>query len=295
MAIDPVTAKLLMSAMGGGKSDDGSLLSGMNPLGEAGTAILGGVQLIGGIRNLNKAKKMADPSFMSGAGEIKKQQARYGQLYDTGITTGQEDTMRERFRSNISGLQQKFRETSRQGSSVFSRLAGLNVNEGERAIADADQQARMMGLRGLGSTAESLTNISMRDIGTAKSDRREAIQAAGKAISSGFTNLASAANFMGMTGGFGSKKGGSQSTAPTGTNVGAQFPLGKDEYFDMGTPFNTRVQGDNFYAPDYQESTPLNTYGFSPSTPTLSQKVKRPFNNPQDFNAGYSPSSIMFK
>jgi hypothetical protein len=176
-----------------------STLAGMTPLGMAGSAVLGGVQLIGGIRNLNKAKKMADPSFMSGAGEIKKQQARYGQLYDTGITTGQEDTMRERFRSNISGLQQKFRETSRQGSSVFSRLAGLNVNEGERAIADADQQARMMGLRGLGSTAESLTNISMRDIGTAKSDRREAIQAAGRAISSGLTNLASTANFMGMT------------------------------------------------------------------------------------------------
>jgi hypothetical protein len=199
MAIDPVTARLLMSAMGGGQSDNSSLLSGMNPLGEAGTAVLGGVQLIGGIRNLNKAKKMEDPSFESGAGEIKKQQARYGQLYDTGISTGREDTMRERFRSNISGLQQKFRETSRQGSSVFSRLAGLNINEGERAIQDADYQAQMMGLRGLGSTAESITNIRMRDIGTAKQDRRDAIQAAGKAISSGLTNLASAANFMGMT------------------------------------------------------------------------------------------------
>ena len=294
MAIDPVTAKLLMSAMGGGS--DNSSLAGMNPLGEVGTAVLGGVQLIGGIRNLNKAKKMADPSFMSGAGEIKKQQARYGQLYDTGISTGQEDTMREKFRSNIAGLQQKFRETSRQGSSVFSRLAGLNVNEGERAIAEADQQAKMMGLRGLGSTAESLTNISMRDIGQAKQDKREAIQAAGRAISSGFTNLASAANFMGMTGGFGSKRGGSQTPEATmSTNAGAQFPLTKDQYFDMGTPFNTRIEGDSFYAPDYQESTPLNTYGFSPSAPTLSQKVKRPFNNPQDFNAGYSPSSIMFK
>jgi hypothetical protein len=235
MAIDPVTAKLLMSAMGGGQSDNSNLLSGMNPLGQAGSAILGGVQLIGGIRNLNKAKKMADPSFMSGAGEIKKQQARYGQLYDTGITTGQEDTMRERFRSNISGLQQKFRETSRQGSSVFSRLAGLNVNEGERAIADADQQARMMGLRGLGSTAESLTNISMRDIGTAKSDRREAIQAAGRAISSGFTNLASAANFMGTTGGFGSKRGGSQIPAATPGTVNAVGAAPQNDFYDYRT------------------------------------------------------------
>jgi len=142
---------------------------------------------------------MADPSFMSGAGELQQQKARYGRLYDTGISTGQEDTMREKFRTNIAGLQQKFRETSRQGSSVFSRLAGLNVNEGERAIQEADIQQRNMGLRGLGSTAESLTNIAMRDIGTAKDDKRTAIRAAGSAISSGFGNLASAANFMGMT------------------------------------------------------------------------------------------------
>jgi hypothetical protein len=235
MAIDPVTARLLMSAMGGGQSDNSNLLSGMNPMGEAGTAVLGGVQLIGGIRNLNKAKKMDDPSFESGAGEIKKQQARYGQLYDTGISTGREDTMRERFRSNISGLQQKFRETSRQGSSVFSRLAGLNVNEGERAIQDADYQAQMMGLRGLGSTAESITNIRMRDIGTAKSDRREAIQAAGKAISSGLTNLASAANFMGMT--RGNKKGttSAQQVDPSINRTVAVGAAPQNDFYDYRT------------------------------------------------------------
>ncbi len=234
MAIDPVTARLLMSAMGGGQSDDGNSLSGMNPLGEAGTAVLGGVQLIGGIRNLNKAKKMEDPSFESGAGEIKKQQARYGQLYDTGISTGQENTMREKFRSNISGLQQKFRETSRQGSTVFSRLAGLNVNEGERAIQEADYQAQMMGLRGLGSTAESITDIRMRDIGTAKQDRRDAIRAAGQAISSGLTNLASAANFMGMTRGNRSKNGGSQTQLAPGT-VKAVGRAPQNDFYDYKT------------------------------------------------------------
>jgi len=176
-----------------------SALSGLNPYAMAGSAILGGIELIGGYANLRKANKMADPSFMSGAGELQQQKARYGKLYDTGISTGQEDTMREKFRTNIAGLQQKFRETSRQGSSVFSRLAGLNINEGERAIQEADIQQRNMGLRGLGSTAESLTNIAMRDIGQQKQDKRTAIQTAGKAISSGYGNLASAANFMGMT------------------------------------------------------------------------------------------------
>ena len=176
-----------------------SALSGLNPAAMAGSAILGGIELVGGYMNLAKAKKMADPSFMSGAGELQQQKARYGRLFDTGISTAQEDMMREKFRTNIAGLQQKFRETSRQGSSVFSRLAGLNVNEGERAIQEADIQQRNMGLRGLGSTAESLTNIAMRDIGQAKNDKGTAIRAAGSAISSGYGNLASAANFMGMT------------------------------------------------------------------------------------------------
>lgn len=193
MAIDPVTAKALAD-----------VAQESNPAAMAGTAILGGIELVGGYRNLAKAKKMADPSFMSGAGEIQQQKARYGKLYDTGISTGQEDLMREKFRSNITGLQQKFRETSRQGSNVFSRLAGLNVNEGERAIMEADIQQRNMGLRGLGSTAESLTNIAMRDIGTAKDDKRKAIAAAGASIAKGYENLGSAINFMGMTRGQGS-------------------------------------------------------------------------------------------
>lgn len=194
MAVD--TPETLLSQYG---TAGLSALSGLNPYAMAGSAILGGIQLVGGYRNLAKANKMPDPSFMSGAGEIKQQQARYGRLYDTGISTGQEDLMRERFRSNISGLQQKFKETARQGSSVFSRLAGLNVNEGERAIMEADIQQRNMGLRGLGSTAESLTNIAMRDIGTAKDDKRTAIKAAGSAIAKGYEGVASAANFMGMT------------------------------------------------------------------------------------------------
>ena len=176
-----------------------SALSGLSPYAMAGSAILGGIEIIGGYRNLAKAKKMEDPSFASGAGELQQQKARYGRLYDTGISTGQEDMMREKFRANIAGIQQKFKETSRQGSSIFSRLAGLNVNEGERAIQEADIQQRNMGLRGLGSTADALTNIAMRDIGQAKEDKRAAIRAAGSAISSGFGNLANAANFMGMT------------------------------------------------------------------------------------------------
>jgi len=180
-------------------------LSGLNPYAMAGSAILGGIELVGGYRNLKKANRMPDPSFMSGAGELQQQKARYGRLYDTGISTGQEDLMREKFRSNITGLQQKFRETARQGSSVFSRLAGLNVNEGERAIMEADIQQRNMGLRGLGSTAESLTNIAMRDIGTAKDDKRTAIRTAGGAIAKGYEGVASAANFMGMTRGMNSE------------------------------------------------------------------------------------------
>jgi hypothetical protein len=176
-----------------------SAMSGLNPYAMAGSAILGGIELVGGYRNLAKANKMPDPSFMSGAGELQQQKARYGRLYDTGISTGQEDTMREKFRANITGLQRKFKETARQGSSVFSRLAGLNINEGERAIMEADIQQRNMGLRGLGSTAESLTNIAMRDIGTTKDDKRNAIQAAGRSIASGYGGLASAVNFMGMT------------------------------------------------------------------------------------------------
>lgn len=231
MAIDPVTAKALAD-----------VAQESNPAAMAGTAILGGIQLVGGYRNLAKAKKMADPSFMSGAGEIQQQKARYGKLYDTGISTGQEDLMREKFRSNIAGLQQKFRETGRQGSNVFSRLAGLNVNEGERAIMEADIQQRNMGLRGLGSTAESLTNIAMRDIGTAKEDKRRAIAAAGAAIARGYENLGSAINFMGMTRGQGGSSSASQNSL--GINrTNAVSPAQQNDFYDPLTGQSLEITG----------------------------------------------------
>ena len=218
-----------------------SALSGLNPYAMAGSAILGGIEIIGGYKNLAKANKMPDPSFMSGAGELQQQKARYGRLYDTGISTAQEDTMREKFRSNITGLQQKFRETARQGSTVFSRLAGLNVNEGERAIMEADIQQRNMGLRGLGSTAESLTNIAMRDIGTAKDDKRNAIQAAGRSIASGYGGLASAVNFMGMTRGQGGQEGQSTSLPPNTTQAVGRAP--QNDFYDYRTGQSFEKEG----------------------------------------------------
>lgn len=218
-----------------------SALSGLNPYAMAGSAILGGIEIIGGYKNLAKANKMPDPSFMSGAGELQQQKARYGRLYDTGISTAQEDTMREKFRSNITGLQQKFRETARQGSTVFSRLAGLNVNEGERAIMEADIQQRNMGLRGLGSTAESLTNIAMRDIGTTKDDKRNAIQAAGRSIASGYGGLASAVNFMGMTKGQGGQGGQSTSLPPNTTQAVGRAP--QNDFYDYRTGQSFEKEG----------------------------------------------------
>jgi len=281
MAIDPVTAKALAD-----------VAQNSNPAAMAGSAILGGIQLVGGYRNLAKANKMADPSFMSGAGEIQQQKARYGKLYDTGISTGQEDLMREKFRSNISGLQQKFRETARQGSNVFSRLAGLNVNEGERAIMEADIQQRNMGLRGLGSTAESLTNIAMRDIGKKKDDKRRAIAAAGAAISRGWENLGSAVNFMGMTRtGKGGGQGESQGGVSAGniTNYGETTPMTMNEWFDAGTPAMTVKTQDAYYSPEYvQPGAAQNPYGFYPSKPNLN------IYSPKEFNSGYTPNSILF-
>jgi hypothetical protein len=223
--MDPITMQLLMGMTGGSKG--GSMGS---PLGMAGTGTLGLVQTIGGIAALNKAKKMADPSFMSAATPLLQQQGLYEQQFRTGLPQELEDITRERYRSNITELQNRFRETAKQGSSIFSRLAGMNVNEGERAIMEKDYQARMMGLQGLGSVRSSLTNIGMRDVGQAKEDKREAIRRAGAAISSGLTNLASAANYMGMTAGGGKGSSGSGSAAGSASvnpvDAGLQNRLG---------------------------------------------------------------------
>ena len=103
---------------------------------------------------------------------------------------------------------------------------------------EADIQQRNMGLRGLGSTAESLTNIAMRDIGTAKDDKRRAIAAAGAAISKGYENLGSAVNFMGMTKG----QGGQGSSLPGGTTQ-AVGRAPQNDFYDYRTGQSFEKEG----------------------------------------------------
>lgn len=73
-----------------------------------------------------------------------------------------------------------------------------------------------------------------------------------------------------------------------------QFPMTQDQYYDMGTPFGTGVGPNAFTAPGYQASLPMNTYGFSPSSAVLNQTYRRPY-TPVDFNAGYTPKSLLLR
>ena len=82
----------------------------------------------------------------------------------------------------------------------------------------------------------------MRDIGTAKEDKRRAIAAAGAAIAKGYENLGSAVNFMGMTRGQGGVPAASQNPLAINRTT-AISPAQQNDFYDPLTGQSLEITG----------------------------------------------------
>lgn len=266
---------------------------------------LGAIQTGVALSQLNKLRGQALPRY-----DFSPTQANvsmYKQRLAQGLPPAEIAAMQQaQAAQNAGGYRQASELAGGQLSSAIGRIGQLqNINLATR-MGQMQAQERRAAQSGLAASQSALQGQMNLQTQYDMQRRAQEEQALGGAMRAGLQGMGNALTYgaFDYLGGA-NKVGGTpeiatttqQSVAnmtPTQFANQGQFPMTSSDYFNMGTPFNTRVGENAFYAPDYQASTPMNTYGFSPATSVVNQTYNRPY-SPVDFNAGYTPKSLLLK
>jgi hypothetical protein len=206
---------------------------------------------------------------------------------------------------NAGGYRQATELAGGQLGSAIGRIGQLqNINLATR-IGQMQGQERRAAQSSLAASQSALQGQMNMQTQYEMQRRAQEEQALGGALRSGLRGMGDALTYGAFSYLEGAAKGAGTGTAETETmmtnsaasmtpyNKG-QFPMTQDQYFDMGTPFGTGVGPNAFTTPGYRPSTVMNTYGFAPNSSVFNQTYRKPY-TPADFNAGYSPKSVLFR
>ena len=205
---------------------------------------------------------------------------------------------------NAGGYRQATELAGGQLSSAIGRIGQLqNINLATR-MGQMQAQERRAAQSGLAASQGALQGQMNMQTQYDMQRRSQQEQALGGALRAGLQGVGNALTYgaFDYLGGVG-KGSGTPETQAMLQNSGAsmtpynkgQYPMTQEDYFNMGTPFGTRMSEGMAYSPSYSAPGALpNPYGFSPSTSVINQTYNKPY-TPVDFNAGYAPKSFLLR
>jgi len=182
---------------------------------------------------------------------------------------------------NAGGYRQATELSGGQLSSAIGRIGQLqNINLATR-MGQMQAQERRAAQSSLAASRSALQGQMNLQTQYDMQRRAQEEQALGGAMRAGLQNMGNALTYgaFDYLGGLNKTKTTPEIASVTEQSMAnmtptqfanrGQFPMTSSDYFNMGTPFNTQVSENAFYAPNYQASTPMNTYGFVPGVPTF--------------------------
>jgi hypothetical protein len=267
--------------------------------------ILGAAQTGIALSQLNKLRGQALPRY-----DFSPTQANvsmYKQRLAEGLPPAEIAAMQQtQAAQNAGGYRQATELAGGQLSSAIGRIGQIqNINLATR-MGQMQAQERRAAQSGLAASQSALQGQMNMQTQYDMQRRAQEEQALGNAMKAGLQSMGNSLTFgaFDYLGGLNKTKTTPEiatvteqsmaNVTPTQFANQGQFPMTSSDYFNMGTPFNTRTGENAFYAPDYQASTPMNTYGFAPGAPTLSRNPYQ-VNTPFSFMSGYVPPSIAVK
>ena len=260
---------------------------------------LGAIQTGVALGQLNKLRNQPLPRY-----DFSPTQANvsmYRQRLAQGLPSAEIAAMEQaQAAQNAGGYRQATELAGGQLSSAIGRIGQLqNINLATR-MGQMQAQERRSAQSALAASQGALQGQMNMQTQYDMQRRAQEEQALGGAMKAGLQSMGNALTYgaFDYLGGLNKTSGTpeiSSVTQQSAANVTpAQFPLSQEDYFNMGTPFNTRIGENAFYAPDYQAPAVTNTYGFAPNAPTLGRNPYR-VNTPFGFMSGYTPPSIAVK
>jgi hypothetical protein len=264
---------------------------------------LGAIETGVALSKLNQLNKQSLPKY-----DMSPTQANvsmYKQRLAQGLPSAEIAAMQQAQASqNAGGYRQATELSGGQLSNAIGRIGQLqNINLATRMgqMQAQERRANQSALAGAQGALQGQMNMQTQYDMQRRSQQEQALGGALRAGLQGMGNALTYGAFDYLNGvGKGSGTPETQAmmensaASMTPYNKG-QYPMTQEDYFNMGTPFGTRMSEGMAYSPSYSQPGALpNPYGFSPSTSVINQTYNRPY-SPVDFNAGYTPKSYLLK
>jgi hypothetical protein len=242
---------------------------------------LGAIQTGVALSQLNKLRDQPLPRY-----DFSPTQANvsmYRQRLAQGLPPAEIASMQQtQAAQNAGGYRQATELAGGQLSSAIGRIGQLqNINLATR-MGQMQAQERRAAQSGLAASQGALQGQMNMQTQYDMQRRSQQEQALGGALRAGLQGMGNALTYgaFDYLGGVG-KGSGTPETQAMLQNSGAsmtpynkgQYPMTQEDYFNMGTPFGTRMSEGMAYSPSYSAPGALpNPYGFSPSVPSSLRK-----------------------
>jgi hypothetical protein len=185
--LDPMTMMALMKVA----------QSAGNTVGQAAGAIGGSVQMIVGLNQLRKAKKLPFPDYTSGMQYANENMETYRRQYQEGLGNDMLGGVRRESSATTAKTLRSLAETTPQfAGQAGSRITAMDRATTEATLSGMNEQAKRTALGGMTRASADISEIQQRDVTAKRQYKMMAEQAAGEAIATGSENLVQGIQYM---------------------------------------------------------------------------------------------------
>ena len=165
--------------------------------GQAASAIGGGVQMLVGMNQLSKARKLPFPDYTSGMQYANENMEMYRRQYKRGLGDDTLGGVRKEKSAQTAKTLRSLAETAPQFSGqATSRVTALDRMSTEANLSNMNESVKRNAMSGLSRAAADKTEILQRQVTAQRDYRMMAEEAAGSAIATGSENLAQGIQYM---------------------------------------------------------------------------------------------------
>lgn len=195
--MDPATISMLMQLAGGGGGGGGMSPNPMKIAGQAAGAIGGSIQMIVGLNQLRKAKKLPFPDYSSGMQYANENMEMYRRQYREGLGDDFLGGVRKETSAATAKTLRSLAETAPQFSGqAASRITALDRASTEATLSGMNEQTKRTALSGMTRSAADISEIQQRDVKAKRDYKMMAEEAAGEAIARGSENLVQGIQYL---------------------------------------------------------------------------------------------------
>jgi hypothetical protein len=165
--------------------------------GTAAPAVGGAIQMLVGMNQLRKARKLPFPDYSSGMQYANENMEMYRRQYKEGLGEEMIGGVRRESSAQTAKTLRSLAETAPQfAGQAASRMTAMDRASTEATLSGMNEKAKRVALGGMARSSAEISEIQQRDVTAKRQYKMEAEQAAGQAIAAGSENLVQGIQYL---------------------------------------------------------------------------------------------------